>query len=54
MKKSKLKEAINKALRVYYNKGLTSTANSFRNELFKKIDIELNRKNKQHKVRTKI
>jgi hypothetical protein len=54
MRKSKIKEAINRALKVYYAKGLTSTANAFRNEIFKTVDRELSKNNKQHKIRKKV
>lgn len=43
MRKSKIKEAINKSLRIYYKQGLTNTANRFRRELLKQI-----LKNKKH------
>jgi hypothetical protein len=44
MRKSKLQEAINKALKIYYQSGYTRTANLFKKELNKNIQRHLKRK----------
>jgi len=44
VRKSKIKEAVNKALKVYYDKGLTSTAAKFRKELLKNLYNSLKNK----------
>jgi len=41
MRKSKIKEAINKALKIYYVSGYTRTANLFKKELYKNISRNL-------------
>lgn len=38
MKKSKVKWEIHRAMRIYYDKGLTSTASAVERHLFKSID----------------
>lgn len=43
MRKSKMKEAIKKALKVYYQQGLTNTASRFRKEIHKEISKRLKR-----------
>jgi hypothetical protein len=43
MKKSNIKKAIRSSMMIYYDKGLTSTANKFLNVLYKKIDKVYNK-----------
>jgi hypothetical protein len=45
MRKSKIQEAINKAVLVYYKNGYTNTGNKFRLELIRHIMKYLNKKN---------